>query len=101
MGYEGNHENCADNLCNAMRRMGYNIDVIPQPINFFTNTKVNEDGIFISEKEPQAPIGGYVVLKAEMDLICAVSACPYDLILEDWPINGGEAKTSEIIVEIQ
>jgi len=99
LGVAGNHQNCADNLCNAMRREGYNIDVIPQPVNLFTNTKVTEDGTFISETEPQAPAGGFVLFEAKMDLICVASACPYDLIREDWPINGGAAVTSEIVIE--
>ena len=99
LGYEGSHDNCADNLQNVMRRMGYNIDVIPQPVNLFTNTKVTEGGDFVADAEPQAPAGGYAEFEAKMHLICVVSACPYDLRLDDWPINGGLGRPTEIIVE--
>jgi len=98
--FSGNHSNCADNLCNAMRRAGYNIDVIPQPVNLFTNTRVDENGTFLSVADPQVKPGGYVLFEAKMDLICAVSACPYDLARDDWPVNGGQGVTSEIVVEL-
>jgi uncharacterized protein YcgI (DUF1989 family) len=35
--------------------------------------------------------GGYVRLRAEMDLVIAFSACPQDIL----PINGKAAKTVE------
>lgn len=100
LGFSGNHENCADNLCNAMRREGYNVDVIPQPVNLFTNTKVDEMGTFLSVADPQVKPGGYVLFEAKMDLICTASACPYDLAREDWPVNGGNTECSEIVIEL-
>ncbi len=41
-GHEGPHASCSENLCVAMRRFGHQVDVIPQPVNFFTNTKIRE-----------------------------------------------------------
>ena len=38
---------------------------------------------------PQARPGGYVRLRAEMDLVIAFSACPQDIL----PINGTTGKT--------
>ena len=37
---------------NVMRRRGHEINVIPQPINFFTNTNVQNDGSLIAIKLP-------------------------------------------------
>jgi uncharacterized protein len=37
-GHKGPHASCAENLQLAMRRLGHEIDVIPQPVNFFTHT---------------------------------------------------------------
>ena len=51
-GYKGPHPNCSDNLMNVMRRRGHEINVIPQPINFFTNTNVQNDGSLIAIKLP-------------------------------------------------
>ncbi len=97
LGHEGPHASCTDNLCNAMRRLGHSVDVIPQPVNFFTNTVVEADGAFNSPPNPVPP-GAFVELEALMDLICVVSACPYDLFLADWPINSPERGPSELLV---
>ena len=37
-GHKGPHASCAENLAVSMRRLGHEIAVIPQPVNFFTNT---------------------------------------------------------------
>jgi uncharacterized protein len=33
-GHKGPHASCSENLCVAMRRLGHQIDMIPQPVNF-------------------------------------------------------------------
>ncbi len=91
-GHKGPHASCAENLCVALRRLGHQVDVIPQPINFFTNTRIEEDGKFISPPNPVPP-GAYVELTAIMDLICVVSSCPFDLNIDGWPINSKSGPT--------
>ena len=54
--------------------------------------------MFDSPSEPVVKPGGYVVLAARMDLICAVSSCPYDLVGPGWSINAPGGPT-EIVVE--
>ena len=98
LGFAGNHPSCSENLRTSMQRLGHNVEVIPQPINFFTNTLVTENGGFISPPNPVKP-GAFVKLRALMDLICVVSSCPYDLELDDWPINAPGGPT-ELEVEI-
>lgn len=98
LGHTGLHASCSENLRTAMQRLGHQIDVIPQPINFFTNTEVAADGHFTSPPNGVEPMS-YVRLRALIDLICVVSSCPYDLALDDWPINGPEGPT-ELIVEL-
>jgi uncharacterized protein len=97
-GHVGHHASCAENLSIAMRRLGHQIDVVPQPINFFTNTHVEGDGKFTSPPNPVAP-GAYVELTAKMDLICVVSSCPFDLPCEGWTINSATGP-SELVVEV-
>jgi uncharacterized protein len=97
-GHKGPHASCSENLCVAMRREGHQVDVIPQPINFFTNTTVEKDGSFKSPPNPVPP-GAYVELEALMDLICVISSCPFDLPVDGWTINAGQGPT-EIEVEI-
>lgn len=97
-GHEGPHASCSENLHVAMRRFGHQIDVVPQPVNFFTNTAVTETGDFISPPNP-VPAGAYVEMKALMDLICVVSSCPFDLAVENWTINASGGPT-ELVVDI-
>ena len=91
-GHKGPHASCSENLCVAMRREGHQVDVIPQPVNFFTNTTVEKDGSFTSPPNPVPP-GAFVELEALMDLICVVSSCPFDLAIEGWTINAGQGPT--------
>jgi uncharacterized protein YcgI (DUF1989 family) len=97
-GHHGPHGSCAENLQVAMRRLGHEIDVIPQPVNFFTNTRIEPDGRLVSPPNPVAP-GAYVELEALMDLICVVSSCPFDLNMQGWEINAG-TEISELLVEV-
>jgi uncharacterized protein YcgI (DUF1989 family) len=97
-GHKGPHASCSENLCVAMRREGHQVDVIPQPVNFFTHTKVEADGSFTSPPNPVPP-GAFVELEALMDLICVVSSCPFDLAIDGWTINAGQGPT-ELEVEV-
>ena len=81
-----------------MRRLGHQIDVIPQPINFFTHTRVEADGRFVSPPNP-VKSGAYVVLEALIDVVCVISSCPFDLGVEGWTINTAQGP-SELIVEV-
>jgi hypothetical protein len=96
-GHKGPHASCSDNLQTAMRRVGYEIDVIPQPVNFFTNTRIEPDGRLVSPPNPVAP-GAFVELEAIMDLICVVSSCPFDLNMQGWQINAG-SEVTELVIE--
>jgi uncharacterized protein len=97
-GHKGPHASCSENLCVAMRRLGHQVDVIPQPINFFTHTRVEPDGHFVSPPNPVKP-GAYVVMEALIDLICVVSSCPFDLAIEGWTINATHGP-SELVVDV-
>jgi hypothetical protein len=93
LGFSGYHRNCAENLVNAMAsHAGHRIDVVPQPVNFFTHTEVDEQHRLLNHENRAAP-GDHVVLEALMDLVCVVSSCPYDLDLDDWPINSPHGVT--------
>ncbi len=97
-GHEGPHASCAENLMVSLRRLGHEIGVVPQPINFFTHTRIEPDGRLVSPPNPVPP-GAYVELVALMNLICVVSSCPFDLALEDWTINA-EGGPTELLVEV-
>ena len=97
-GHQGPHASCAENLAVAMRRLGHQIDVIPQPINFFTHTRVEPDGRLVSPPNPVPP-GASVTLEALMDLICVVSSCPFDLAVGNWTINA-DTGPSELLIDV-
>ncbi len=97
-GHEGPHSSCAENLMVSLRRLGHEIGVVPQPVNFFTQTRIEPDGRLVSPPNPVPP-GAYVELVALMNLICVVSSCPFDLALEDWTINA-EGGPTELLVEV-
>ena len=82
-----------------MRRQGYEIDVVPQPIKFFTNTFIDADSA-LSSPPILVSLGSYVELEVLMDLICVVSSCPFDLAIPDWLINS-EGGVTELIVEVK
>lgn len=98
LGHPEPHDGCGDNMKNAMRVLGYEIDVVPQPVNFFTNTQVDSDGVLTAPANPVPP-GGYVLLTARIDLVCAFSACPFDMPSEGWMVNA-EGGPTELVVEI-
>ncbi|MEA2245641.1 MAG: uncharacterized protein QOH46_170 [Solirubrobacteraceae bacterium] len=96
LGFEG-RRGCGDNLVSAMADLGYETDMVPQPVNFFTSTEVGPDMTLMGGPNPVPP-GGYVVLEALVDIVCTASACPWDLS-EPWPVNAPEG-LSEITAEV-
>lgn len=69
------HPNCHDNLSAALRALGIDPVFLPQPFNFFMNVEVDAEGR-LSIVPPRSRPGAAVVLRAEMDLAVALSACP-------------------------
>ena len=84
LGVEGPHDNCQDNLFQGMRELGVEPPEVPSPLNLFMNIPWNQAGDLSFAAPPEPVPGGYVALRAEMDVIIAFSACPQDVL----PING-------------
>lgn len=74
-GVTGYHANCHDNLLAALRELGLAPDSLPTAFNFFMNVDVLADGR-LKIQPPKCRAGDSMVLRAEMDLAIAVSACP-------------------------
>jgi uncharacterized protein len=72
---EGYHANCSDNLRAALRELGIEPDPLPTPLNVFMNVEIGADGR-IAVVPPLCRRGDALVLRAEMDLAVALSACP-------------------------
>ena len=84
------HDNCTDNLFAAMRNIGLSPPECPSPLNMWMNIPVVEGGN-TEWGVPASKPGDYVVLRAEMDCVVAMSCCPQDIL----PINGEACKPTE------
>ena len=78
LGCKEYHRNCTDNLWEAMIGIGYKITETPSPFNLWQNTPVEPDDT-IKPKPPDYKKGDYIVMRAEMDLVICLSACPQDI----------------------
>ena len=73
------HDNCTDNLMAGMKALGLTPPEVPSPLNLWMNIPVHGDGS-IAWEEPVSKPGDYIVLRAEMDCVVAMSACPQDIV---------------------
>jgi len=75
--------NCRDNFAMALAPWGFNRRQIPNALVRFMRVEVEADGT-MEIKEPTSRPGDFYDLRAEMDLLVAVSNCPQ----ERNPCNG-------------
>lgn len=102
LGASADHDNCANNLYNAVKSYGdsaFNKVVefleygwTPDPLNLFMNVIVK--GNKLQNLEPQSKPGDYVVLRAEQECVVFMSACPMDVTA----CNGGKPTSAEFEV---
>jgi uncharacterized protein YcgI (DUF1989 family) len=85
------HDNCKDNLHAALGMLGLRSHETPAPLNLFMNVPVGADGR-IAWGEPLSRPGDSVTLRAVLDCVVALSACPQDLI----PVNGADCRPTEV-----
>jgi uncharacterized protein len=71
------HRSCQENLAEVLAPFGLSGDNILDVFNVFMNVELRPDGSFVI-LPPTAKAGDYIELRAEMNLIAAVSACPAD-----------------------
>ncbi|TML90800.1 MAG: urea carboxylase-associated family protein [Actinobacteria bacterium] len=80
LGVEGPHASCQENLRTALQAVGVDAPrFAPQPINLFMNTPAQPDATIAWLPAP-TKAGDYVLLRAELDIVLVVSACPQDII---------------------
>lgn len=93
-GLKHDHRSCAGNLREVMGPY-FKTErfYVPQPFNIFANCPVGADGSVLNGPAP-SKAGDHVVMKAWIDLVVAISACPQEFN----PIAGWFP--SEVIVEI-
>ena len=89
------HDNCTDNLAAAMTELGLEAPETPGPLNLFMNIPWTDKGA-LSYEAPDTKPGDYVVLRADLDCVVAMSTCPQDMV----PINGADCVPKEVHYEI-
>ena len=92
LGVKGYHRNCADNWRSALRDLGIELPAaVPTAINLFMHVSIAPDGSF-SIKPPVSRPGDYVVFRADMDCVIALSACPVDML----PLTGPDCQPRDV-----
>lgn len=86
------HRSCSDNFLEALREWRIERHQLPHPVNFFQNMRYPDGRVEFGES--LAKVGDVVELRALMNLVAAVSACPMDLN----PISG--YKTRDLAIEV-
>ena len=72
--HRGHHPSCFENLRNAFEPFGIRPEQISTTFNIFMRVDVAPDGA-VAVKPPLSKAGDRIELRAEMDLICALTAC--------------------------
>lgn len=96
LGHEGHHDNCTENLAEALRVVGAAAPETPAPLNLFMNIPWELNGDLFWN-EPMSQPGDAVTFRAEMDLIAVFSCCPMDLL----PINGKDCVIRDAEVRVE
>lgn len=76
------HRSCAENCREAVASVGLELGrgEVPDPLNLFMNVNIDwAGGKSIELQEPTSIPGSYVVLRAEVDCVVVMSACPNDI----------------------
>ena len=82
----GSHRSCQENLREALEPFGLVGDDIIDVFNVFMNVDLHVDGTF-TIRPTQVGKDDFIEMRAEMDILAAVSACPADTS----PTNGGKS----------
>lgn len=94
---EDNDFHCHSNLFRAILPYGGTESDVHDVMNIFQVTGLDNEGKYFMETSPAIP-GDYFEFFAEIDLLCAISACPGgDLSLWDW--GEGDEETEVDMVD--
>ncbi len=70
----GHHPSRFGSLCTAFEGHGVRLEQISTTFNIFMNAKVEPDGA-VRALPPLSKAGDYIELQAQMDMVCALTAC--------------------------
>jgi hypothetical protein len=92
LGLRDDHRSCGGNFIEAMTALGLPVpDPMPMPLNLFMNVPALANGA-LGIAWPVSKPGDMVVLRADMDVIVVMSACPHDL----YHFNGPDCTPKDV-----
>lgn len=89
------HRNCRDNFREALFAAGYDLHLVPNPLNLWMNVPV-ADSERLALIDPVSKPGDRVLLRALMDCVIVLSCCPMDVM----PVNGPDRTPKPVHCEI-
>jgi len=95
LGHKGPHRSCTGNFHEAIGRLGIRLPFTPASLNLFMNVPIDAEGR-VSRVPPTSKPGDSVTLRAEMDVIVVLSACPQDIT----PINGAGCTPRDVAYSV-
>ena len=72
--HEGHHPSCFENLCTAFAPYGIEPRQISTTFNIFMHVTIDASGV-VRVEAPKSRAGDLIELRAEMDLVCALTSC--------------------------
>lgn len=98
LGHPEPHANCHDNVLSALQDAGWSMPAgasVPNPVNLFEHVAISVDG-GVEICAPVAKKGDAVTLRAEIDVVLVISACPMDIM----PTNGDDLQPKSVSLEL-
>lgn len=95
LGHTGPHRSCVDNLREALSEASISPTEIPSPVNVFESVEIAPDGT-LEIVPPKVKQGQSLTLRAEIDVIVVISACPMDIV----PTNGTDLTPKSLIFKV-
>ena len=95
LGCEEEHRSCSGNFHEALAEKDIALSFTPASLNLFMNVPVEGDGT-VERLPPASQPGDRIALRAEMDLVLVLSACPQDITV----INGLARTPKDVAVQI-
>ncbi|KZK84462.1 hypothetical protein PsAD46_03433 [Pseudovibrio sp. Ad46] len=95
LGCKEYHDNCTDNLRQALKSIGLEAKVIPDPFNLWMNVPITS----ARRTEWAAPVSrpdDEIEFRAEVDVLVVMSACPQDVT----PVNGENCAPSDLAYRV-
>lgn len=95
-GVEGHHRSCHENFNEALFAQGLVPPSLPNPLNLWMNVSIS-DNRSMQLNRPTSAAGDHIRLRALMDVVVVMSACPMDIS----PVNAGDGTPQPVHYRVE